>query len=322
MSLSKKVNPFIKQNPDTGFGVNPASMGERFINKDGSFNLEKTGLTIWKRTSLYNTMLTLPRWRFMLALLCFYILINLMFTSLYLIAGFSQLQGLVSATQWGKLREVFFFSTETFTTVGYGRVNPIGDFAHSVSAVESMSGFLSFAIVTGLIYGRFSKPKAFINFSEEALISPYGANQRALMFRLVAYKQSHTITDASVKVNLGLIVEEDGDQQYRFFSLDLERTRIDTLSMNWTVVHVIDENSPLFGLSVEDMKNADVEAYVLVRGFDDVYSSIVQRRTSYTYKEIVMGAKFVPMYHESEDGKTTILELDKLNDYTRVELPS
>lgn len=320
MALLKKISPLIKQNPDTGFGVNPASVGERFINKDGTFNLEKRGLPIWKRTSVYYNMLNLPRWKFALALLSFYILINLVFTCLYLLAGFQQLQGFISSSFSGKLLELFFFSTETFTTVGYGRVNPIGPFAHSVAALESMSGFLSFAIVTGLMYGRFSKPRAYISFSDNALISPYGS-QRALMFRLVAYKNNHHITDADIKVNVGMIVNEDGQQFYRFFNLSLERLRVDTLSMNWTVVHVIDENSPLFGLTAEDRKNADVEAYVLLRGFDDVYSSVVQRRTSYTYHEIVEGAKFVPMYHESDDGKTTILDVDKLNDFVKVDLP-
>lgn len=319
MALLKKISPYIKSNPDTGFGVNPASVGERFINKDGSFNLEKQGLPFWKRVSLYYTMLTLPRWKFALALLCCYVAVNLLFTGMYWLAGINQLQGFASATAWGRLKEVFFFSTETFTTVGYGRVNPVGDVAHCIAAIESMTGFLSFAVVTGLIYGRFSKPKAYIIFSDHALITPF-AGGRALMFRLVSYKSNHHITDASIKVNVGMIVTEDDRQVYRFFGLDLERTRVDTLSMNWTVVHVIDENSPFYGLSKEDMESADVEVYVLLRGFDDVYSSTVQRRTSYTYKEFIWGAKFVPMYHESEDGKTTILEVDKLNDYERVEL--
>jgi inward rectifier potassium channel len=85
--------------------------------------------------------------------------------------------------------------------------------------------------------------------------------------------------------------------------------------MNWTVVHPLDDKSPLQGFCWEDMQAADVEIYVLIRGFDDVYSNFVQRRTSYTYDEIKFNRKFVPMYRESKDGKTTILELHKLNEY-------
>ncbi len=106
-------------------------------------------------------------------------------------------------------KEMFFFSTETFTTVGYGRVNPMGDAANSVAAIESMLGFLSFAIATGLLYGRFSKPKAFLFFSKHALISPY-RDGKGLMFRFATYKDNHTLTNLDIKVNAALLVEENG----------------------------------------------------------------------------------------------------------------
>jgi inward rectifier potassium channel len=105
---------------------------------------------------------------------------------------------------------------------------------------------------------------------------------------------------------------------YKFYDLPLERNRVDMLPMNFTVVHPIDENSPLSGFNYEDMKAADVEIYVLVRAFDEVYSATVQQRTSYTYAEMIFNAKFVPMYRESEDRNTTILELHKLNEYKKL----
>jgi inward rectifier potassium channel len=257
-------------------------------------------------------MLNLPLWKFITIIVAFYFSINLVFTLAYLLAGMDQLQGMLATTTWGKFKEVYFFSTETFTTVGYGRVNPVGDGANLISAIESMSGFLSFALATGLIYGRFSRPKAFLVFSEEALISPYRGDT-ALMFRFASYKDYHTLTNVEIKVNIGLLVMVDGIAQYQFYDLELERSRVDSLPMNWTVVHPIDERSPLKGFTYEDMKTADIELYVLVRGFDDVYSNLVLQRTSYTYHEIQFNRKFIPMYRESEDGKTTILELHKLN---------
>jgi inward rectifier potassium channel len=108
---------------------------------------------------------------------------------------------------------------------------------------------------------------------------------------------------------------------YKFYTLDLERQRVDSLPMNFTVVHPLDENSPLYGFGPEDMKTADVELYVLIRGFDDVYSNIVLQRTSYVYDEIKFNAKFVPMYRESEDKNTTIVQLHKLNEFIEVKLP-
>jgi len=140
-----------------------------------------------------------------------------------------------------------------------------------------------------------------------------------LMFRFVTHKNDHTLTDVEVKVSLSLLVQENGKSEYKFYSLPLERTRVDSLPMNFTVVHPINEDSPLQGLSLEDMKNADFEVYVLVKAYDDGYSSNVLQRTSYTYDEIIFNAKFVQMYRESEDGKTTIVELGKLNEYKKAE---
>ncbi|HEY4154531.1 MAG TPA: ion channel, partial [Puia sp.] len=210
----------------------------------------------------------------------------------------------------GVFKEMFFFSTETFTTVGYGRVNPVGDAANSVAAMESMLGFLSFAVATGLIYGRFSKPKAFLLFSKNALVSPYRGG-KALMFRFATYKDNHTLTNLEIKVNAAMLLEENGARVYKFYDLDLERSRVESLPMNWTIVHPLDEKSPLYEYSADDMKMTDVELYVSVRGFDDVYSNIVQQRTSYRFDEILFNRKFVQMYRESENGRTTIVELHR-----------
>jgi inward rectifier potassium channel len=312
MAISKHINPFSKINNDTGFGTNVDSYGGRFINRDGTFNLRKEGMTRWERFSIYHSMLNLPRWKFIGVILIFYFGINILFTTIYYLIGPAQLVGIISKTKWGTLKELYFFSTETFTTVGYGRVNPVGDSASFVASIEAMSGFLSFAIATGLIYGRFSKPKAYLIFSEYALVSPF-QNKTALMFRFVSYKDNRVLTDVDIRVNIGMQVNENGKAVYKYYELALERNKVESLPMNWTVVHPIDERSPLSGFNIDDMKTADVELYVLIRGFDDVYSNFVLQRTSYTYQEIRFNRKFVPMYRESDDGKTTILELHKLN---------
>lgn len=313
MARHKSINPFSKVNNDTGFGNNPGSYGGRFINRDGSFNLRKEGQTFWQRFSLFHNMLNLPLWKFISVIVIFFISINLFYTSIYLLIGTDQFTGMIAPTFWAKVKEVYFFSTETFTTVGYGRVNPVGDGANFVASIEAMSGFLSFAIATGLIYGRFAKPRSYLVFSDHALISPY-LDKTGLMFRFASYKDNHTLTQVDIKVNIALQVLENEKMTFKFYDLTLERSRVESLPMNWTVVHPIDESSPLFGFTDEDMKVADLEVYVLVRGFDDVFSNFVLKRTSYTYEEIKFNRKFVPMYRESEDGKTTILELHKINE--------
>jgi inward rectifier potassium channel len=135
------------------------------------------------------------------------------------------------------------------------------------------------------------------------------------MFRFITYKDHHTLTNLDIKVNAALLVDENGKNAYRFYDLDLERSHVESLPMNWTVVHPLNSESPLFEYSNEDMKTADLEIYVSVRGFDDVYSNIVQQRTSYTFSEILFDRKFVQMYRESDDGKTTIVELNLLDEH-------
>jgi inward rectifier potassium channel len=310
MSVSKRINPYLRINEDTGFSNTGITNGGRFINRDGSFNLRKEGRPLWNRFSIYYTMLTAPLWKFLSIIFISFICINLLYTGIYYWIGASQFTGLLFHSGWGIFKELFFFSTQTFTTVGYGRVNPVGDFAGSVASIEAMSGFLSFALATGLIYGRFARPRAHLAFSDYAVIAPY-RDKTALMFRFACYKEHHALSDVTVQINLAMLIQENGQANYRYYDLPLERSKIESLPMNWTVVHPIDEQSPLLGFTKEDLQSADMELYVTVRGFNDVYSNTVQQRTSYTYQEIKMNRRFIPMYQETERG--TILELQKLN---------
>ena len=318
MAISR-TDAHFKPNEDTGFGTNPDNYGGRFVNRDGTYNVRKEGVSFFDRFSLYHSMLNMPTWKFYGTLFAFYLSVNFVFCCIYFLIGGNQFQGILAKSQIGIFKELFFFSTETYTTVGYGRVNPVGDMANAVSAIESMLGFLSFAIATGLLYGRFSKPKAFLFFSREALISPYRGGT-GLMFRFATYKDHHTLTNLEIKVNAALQIEENGKMVFKFYDLALERSHVESLPMNWTVVHPINQDSPLLEYSWDDMKKSDLEIYVSVRGFDDVYSNVVQQRTSYTFNEILFDRKFVQMYRESSDGKTTIVELQRLHEHREIRL--
>lgn len=311
------INSGAKLNNDTGFGSNPHDVGGRFINRDGTFNVVKRGLRLRDRFSRFNAMLNLSPLQFFLCIFLIYLGVNVLFAFAYFAVGPQEFDGLKSTTAWGQLRKFFYFSAQTFTTVGYGRINPTGDLASFISSFEAMLGFISFAVVTGFIYARFARPRAFLSFSNEAIIAPY-LGGHALMFRFAGIKDDHVLTNVNVKVNCALSVNEGGVPVYKFFDLALERNHVDSLPMNWTVVHPIDEASPLNGFTEEDMKAADVEIYVLVNGFDDVYSAYVLQRTSYVFNEIRFNRKFVQMYHESDDRKTTVVEVEKLSDHVPV----
>ena len=313
MSIFNRGNQS-KHNSDTGFSNSASSNAGRFLNRDGSFNIRREGIPFLNRISIYQALLNLKSFTFLLVTLLTILLVNILFTIAYSIIGLQHFQGFITDSSWGHLKEIFYFSAQTFTTVGYGRINPTGDAVNIIASIEAITGFLSFAFITGLLYGRFTKPKAHLVFTEMAIVSPY-MGITGLMFRFAATKNTQTLTDVSVQVNLGMIQVENGKPVYKFYELDLERKKVESLSMNFTVVHPINENSPLWQLTPKDYESADVEIYVLVRAFNDVYSATVQTRTSYIYSEIKHGAKFAPMYRESEDGKTTILELDKLSKF-------
>ena len=314
MALLKRKTSILKSNNDTGFSGNTGNYGGRFVNKDGTFNVKKEGTSFWDRFSMFHTMLSLPSWKFIAIIVIVFIAINLLYTAIFMAIGAPEFAGMITGNAWLIFREMFFFSTETFSTVGYGRVNPVGGMANFFAAADALTGSLFYALVTGLLYGRFSKPRANLEFTKHALISPY-KDITGLMFRFASMKDDHSLTDLEVKVNLSILEDENGKNVYKFYNLPLERTRVDSLPMNFTVVHPIDEDSPLYGLTLEDMRNSDFEIYVLVRAYDDGFSSNVLQRTSYTYNEIIFNAKFVQMYRESNDGNTTIVELNKLNKY-------
>ena len=317
MSTHKKITSTLKSNADTGFGVSPDSQGGRFINKDGTYNVVKRGIPFYERISFFYKMLTMPVWKFLMILISFFISINFVFTAIYLSLNDNEFTGVLPGNFVHHFFELYFFSVQTFTTVGYGRINPDGYFSGGLASIEALTGLSSFALITGILYGRFSRPRAYLRFSKHALIAPY-RDITGLMFRFVSYKENHNLTNVDVIVTFGL-TERDETAQFKFYQLPLERSRVDSLPMNWTIVHPINEDSPLYGVTEEDLKGTDAEVYVLVRGFDDVFSNTVLQRTSYRFNEIIFNAKFERMYYENEDDTTTIVEVNKLDNYKMIE---
>lgn len=305
-----------KNTENSGFGSNASG---RFINKDGFPNVKRRGVNVFNKLSWYHTMLNLSSFRFLSYLVIAYIVVNLCFAFIYYLIGVEHLTGIDKSDPLNEFIDVFFFSSQTFTTVGYGRIAPVGFMASLVATFEAFLGLLTFAIATGLFYGRFSRPRAYLRFSDDTIIAPFqGAT--ALMFRLAPYK-NNALTDAEVIVSTAIEVIENGIPKSNFYRLEIQMSKINTLALNWTVVHKIDENSPFFGFTEQDFKNTDIEIIVQVRAFDEVFSNTVVQRTSYVSEEIIFGAKFVPMYSPSKDNLSTILDLDKINEYQKTELP-
>lgn len=319
MALHKRFKKEKETIANTGFGTNAGVYGGRLLNKDGRPNIRKRGIGILERFSWFHSMLSISRWRFFIIILFFYVVVNLLFTFTYYLIGVHHLAGLETHSESEKFMEAFFFSTQTFTTVGYGRIAPTGFLMNAVASFQALIGLLSFAVATGLMYGRFSRPRAYLKFSDHALIAPY-KDGTALMIRLSPFKNT-VLTDAEAKLTALIINEENGVMANQFYRLDLELPAVNTLTLSWTLVHNITEDSPLFGLTKEDFANIKGEIIVFFKAFDDLFSNTVVARSSYTLSEVIYGAKFLPMFHRDNEVNTTILDLSKLNLYEEKELP-
>ena len=307
-------NKRLKDLDNSGFSGNTSTQGGRLLNRDGSTNLRKTGMPFFMRFSMYHSLLKMSSARFLLMVFLFYTIINLIFACVYLAIGIDKLSGTSAGSNFFiNFSQAFFFSSQTMTTVGYGHVAPSGLVANTIASIESFLGIMTFALVTGMFYARFSRPKAFIRFSENFIIAPYKEG-KAVMFRLATYKNNE-LTDVEAQVTLAMQTNEHGILMTRFFPVKLEIARINSLALSWTCVHPIDEDSPLFNMRKKDLVDINIEIMVTIKGFDDHFSNTVQQRTSYTFHEMVYGAKFLPMYERSSSGEFTELRLNKVNDY-------
>lgn len=297
---------------NTGFGNNSNVEGGRLVNRDGSTNLRKRGMPLWERLSIYHTLLRMKGSHFFFTIILSYTVINITFACIYFLVGVQNLSGIdTSKSFFDEVMAAFFFSSQTLTTVGYGHVAPTGLLTNIIASTESLLGILAFAVVTGLIYGRFSRPRAFLLFSQNLLIAPY-KDGKGLMLRLATYKNNH-LTDVDAQITVALHILENGKMVTRFYPLPLEFSKINSLALSWTMVHHITEESPLYQYSKEALHEAKMEVMVYIRAFDDHFSNTVQQRTSYTSEDLVYGARFLPMFERSADGSYTLLELDKIN---------
>jgi inward rectifier potassium channel len=298
-----------KQAQDPGLGEKYFRHTKRIINRDGSFNIKRTGGGI-ESINAYHYLINISWTKFLLIVFAGFVTVNLLFAILYQIAGTENLSNAAANDGLQSFLNIFFFSVQTFATVGYGGIHPIGIFSNIISAIESMTGILSFALATGLLYGRFSKPSAKILFSDKAIIASF-KNGKALMFR-VANSRDNILME--MEVNAIMTFLDKGDNRYtrKYYPLKFEIKFIYFFPLPWTIVHPIDEDSPLYGKTADDLEGLEAELLIMVKGFDDSFSQHVISRSSYKYDEIEWDVKFISAHNTDETGET-IVDLEKVS---------
>ncbi len=291
---------------------------KRAINPDGRFNVRRTGAT-WRDRHPYLYLINASWTKFLIIVCTLFLITNLIFASLYMLIGVEHLKGADAPTQWLRFINAFFFSAHTLTTVGYGNMWPMGPAANAIAAIEALAGLMTFAIATGLLFGRFSRPSARLGFSPKILVSPY-FNRTSLQFRVVN-RRSNNLIDVEARLLLMTVQGEDGKPQRKFEQLELERPKIYFLPLTWTVVHPITETSPFFGKSADDLEKMQAEVLVTMKAFDESFGQTVNSRFSYRFDDIVWGAKFSQAFEVEPSGDLR-LEINRVGEFESVKLPS
>ncbi len=303
--------PFLRRSAATSddLGLGTKDGPSRGVNKDGSFNLRRTGVPRFRPYELYHQLITMSAPRFTLMLLAGNVLANLLFAAVYLAVGMEHFDRTGGPALLDRFLDAFFFSTQTLTTVGNGHIHPVSPLASAVAALESLLGLMGFALACGLLYGRFSRPHARILFSHHAVITPH-QDATAFMFRIVN-ERSNQLIELEAHVTLSL---RDPDSGIHLFTpLPLERNRINLFPSNWTIVHAIGPDSPLAGMSPGDLAQADAEFIVLIKAFDDTFAQNVFARSSYKSEELAWSRRFVPMVSPRDDSGMATLDLALLD---------
>jgi len=299
-----------RQAQDPGLGEKYFKHTKRIINKDGSFNIKKIGGGL-ASINAFHYLINISWTKFLLIVFAGFVFVNLCFALLYQLAGIENLTNASASDGLESFLNTFFFSVQTFATVGYGGIHPIGIFSNIISSLESMTGILSFALATGLLYGRFSKPSAKIIFSDRAIIAPFQEG-RALMFR-VANSRDNILMEMEANAMMTFLDKSDSNFTRKYFPLKLQINFIHFFPLPWTVVHPIDEDSPLFGKTSKDLADLEAEVLIMIKGFDDSFSQNVITRSSYKFNEIDWETKFVRAYSTDETGET-IVDLEKVSE--------
>jgi inward rectifier potassium channel len=298
---------------DLGFGavVSQASR-QRLLNRDGTFNVKRVGMGT--EFSSYHILLTMNSWEFAFLVTVSYFVINAIFAMAYMMCGPNALQGTEGTPGFAR---AFFFSVHTFATIGYGNIVPVGNAVNIVVTLESLVGLMGFALATGIMFARFSRPTANIVYSQKAVIAPY-RDMTAFMFR-VTNARANQIIELEVKVIFSRFEDRAGGRTRQFYNLNLERSKVAFFPLTWTVVHPIDADSPLNGLTDKELSESKGEFLVLFTGMDETFMETVHSRSSYLAEELEWNAKFRGIF--VTEGEEVTVDLDHFHEIERITAP-
>ncbi|MBD2016899.1 ion transporter [Microcoleus sp. FACHB-53] len=273
------------------------------------FDVKRIGVSHSRWHDPYHLLLRIDWPQFFLLTAIFYIVTNALFALLYLAGG-----DCIKNARPGSFLDAFFFSVQTMATIGYGAMYPQTDYANLLVSIEALVGLLGVAMATGLMFARFSRPTARVLFSRVAVITPHNGLP-TLMLR-VANERRNQILEA--QIGLSLLRDEvtmEGLSIRRFYDLKLLRSQTRTFALSWIVMHVIDEDSPLYGATPESLEEVQTDIVVTLTGIDETVSQTVHARHYYITDEILWNMRFVDIFSKKPDGRR-VLDFNRFHDVT------
>lgn len=297
---------------DPGTGTKNTS--NRLLNKDGSFNVRRKG-TLHPLWDLYHYLVNMKWGKFLVLVFLLYTVLNTIFALVYLICGVEQMNGIEKSTLFSDFLNCFFFSAQSLTTVGYGNISPATHLTQMIASFEALIGVMNFALITGILFGRFSKPTSKILYSEHALIAPYEEG-KAFMIRF-ADKRNNVLINAKASLLYSYNEKRaNGDVFRDYFEMPLELDAISAMPLSWTIVHPINDKSPLFNKTISDIIKEDGEIMIQFNAFDNTFHETIFSRHSYTGHEIIDNASFIPAFQNINN--TTEFDLNKISLYKKL----
>ncbi len=267
----------------------------------GNIEFLKLNTTSWAWRDAYHGLLTLSWPGFAAAMSCAYLAVNVVFAALYVPAS----GGGIAEMPAGSFLSAFFFSVETLATVGYGHMYPVSLYAHLVATAEIIAGMFGMAVVTGLIFVRFSRPEASLQFSTTMVVTPFNGVP-ALMLR-VANGRHQPMVEAEFRLMLTRAeMTLEGEEMARFYPLTLQFDRVIVFPAALTVRHLLDETSPLHGITPEELEACNARFTASVVCVDTVVAAAVQSRHTYSWRDVRFGHRFVEIYTEQAEGRYTV----------------
>jgi inward rectifier potassium channel len=270
------------------------------LEENGRDDVVRVGLNHGVFTDLYHTALTASWWRFFWGSLLLYIVVNLFFGELYF-----RMPGGIANTRPGMFSDCFFFSVQTLSTVGYGLMAPVGPVANTIVSVEVLVGMMFNALGTGLVFARFSRPRARILFSRRAVL---GREEGVPILEVrIANCRRSLILAMDIEVTLALLARDEAGRLMRqFIPLKLVQSHAPILRFVFHAAHVIDESSPLHGRALTQLEEGDAEIIVTVAGTDEITAQGVFARTAYSFEHIAHHHRFAGMVSHREDGHVVV----------------